>query len=778
MVCRSNPASSVVIALARNGTWLDDAQVQSVFHRLRHDPVVGATGGSGQRPDQIERIFAAAQQRIRTDPTLRTQRRQGLLARLDRSRSQTGGLADDTVSAMSRLEVGVRQAQWATEARLHEMAGQLGMSGREIREEFVRLRSQAPPGRQARATTAELDDLGRIPSDPATRHAIAELQSRTPDRPPVRLVQRWLPVRPLAAPGGNQADAGAATSCTEIGLSDLSNRVELRTRDGGLEAYDTTPIHNLIGTTRPDQGTVDRIRFHCRRVARVEETAYAVRCDDCGRFVGDLVHDCPVRRDRTVARPAETVPVPGGSLCLPATVDVAAAVEANDGEPVRVQTTCVFDAEDLVVLGSVTVRPGAQVITDPGRRSRQDLDIDDAGPGELVCSACGDSCLHVAQTRNRIRTRLAGTGQDLTAQEATERAAALVCDRPGPATGPTLRSASDSWEPAGDQVGEGTSFVDNPEAFRAVIRAAGRDRVVPFRRENVLAGYAAGTRFGIELEFNATRPGVPQEAARRLAAAGIVADTTFHGYHHMARRRGYDGTTWVLESDSSVPNGGELVSTVESDQPASWDRLDRACQIIRDVGGTTAGAGSHTNVSCDNFTPEHAWRMIRLFRTFEDDLFRMGRTPGSRRDQAHYARPFADPGPEAWQDGPSWLRYNRYQVVNFCNAFNGPGSARLEFRFPDASHQPGVIQAQVQLAAAMTGWVRDHHDLPAVPRPVGTSLGEGWTNRLMGSSPGEWADRTRPVRTLIDTLFRRDADRQQMALLWARGRYQRPVRRP
>jgi hypothetical protein len=109
VVCRTNPASSVVIALARNATWLDDAQVQSVFHRLRHDPPPGLRQGAAagwDRDTMIDRVFTRAEQEIDTNPTLRPQRRQGLRSRLSQSRSSTGMLLDDSLSAL----VGSRRA--------------------------------------------------------------------------------------------------------------------------------------------------------------------------------------------------------------------------------------------------------------------------------------------------------------------------------------------------------------------------------------------------------------------------------------------------------------------------------------------------------------------------------------------------------------------------------------------------------------------------------------------------------------------------------------------
>jgi len=43
----------------------------------------------------------------------------------------------------------------------------------------------------------------------------------------------------------------------------------------------------------------------------------------------------------------------------------------------------------------------------------------------------------------------------------------------------------------------------------------------------------------------------------------------------------------------------------------------------------------------------------------------------------------------------------------------------------------------------------------------------------MASGPDEWTERTQAARRwLIDTLFSREPDRAQLALRWARGRYQ------
>ncbi len=779
MVCRSNPASSVVIALARDGTWLDDAQVQSVFHRLRHDPV--GDGTAMTRPGRqlvVLNVFARARDQIEHNPALRPQRRQGLRERLERSRSQTDQLGEDTLSAMLRLQSGVHVAQQATEHRLYELAGRLGMSAREVQAEFVRLRAQAPSGRQSRATAQELAELGNIPADPATRHALQELGARAPLRPPVRLVQRWVRVRDTpTGPGHEQAATGSGEGedpVTEVGTSDLSNRVELRHRSGRLQARsipvlfrpDFTASHV---TDRPTPGRVQHITLLTDPLDRAEQSAYAVRCDDCGRFTGDRTHECPIADATRMTLPTTGNPTgsPAGSdslLRAPAAAEINAALEANRAEPVAVEVSYDLPHGAGDVTGSVTVRPGRQIITDPQRRGHQSVDIDDAAPSELWCSGCADrSCAHITQTRQALRRHLSGIGALDPAQERQRLETAVLGLRV------TGRPAGPDQVPVGPGPAV-VSFLQQPEAFRDIVGAASADQQVPFRTGDVLHGHAAGRRFGIELEYNADRWSDSQRIAEALAEADITDSPTRHGYHHTQQHGDYNDSHWTLESDCTVPAGGELVTSICTDDAASWTRLRQACQIIRDHGGTTHGAGSHTNISADGFSPEQAWRLIRMCRMFEDDIQRMGRTPGSRRDRM-WAGPLPDPGPR-WRrfEQPGWLRSERYHMVNFCNAFGG--SPRLEFRFPDASHDPGVIQAQVNLAAALTGYVRDH-DIPDGPgdRPTGTAHREGWADRLASSTGPEWEHRTRPVRTLIDQLFDRAEDRQQVALLWARGHY-------
>ncbi|GAB3623678.1 hypothetical protein GCM10027418_17620 [Mariniluteicoccus endophyticus] len=276
-------------------------------------------------------------------------------------------------------------------------------------------------------------------------------------------------------------------------------------------------------------------------------------------------------------------------------------------------------------------------------------------------------------------------------------------------------------------------------------------------------GYSANTNFGIEIEFDSNRDPV----ARELVERGILQRTLQSGYH-AAARSGY--ADWTFERDGSVPYGGELVTPILSDTADSWAQLREACEAIRAGGGETHGAGSHTNISSPDYTPEMAWRLANLARAYEDDLHRMGRT---RRSQRHisYASTLRDPGPRWTATGPAAYGNVREAMINLHNVFGPADRARIEFRFPDASHDPGVMQAQIRLCAAMTNYVRTNEVEPSRHRPMGSSRSEGWTHDLMNQPIGEFARHTEQVRGFIDRLFTSDRERIQIAQLWGRGAY-------
>ncbi len=764
MVCREFNLGSVVIAQVRTGSWLTDNQVQSIYHTLGHDPRVQDAQGEAHahfhRREVFDRIVARAEQDIETNPMWRAARRSGLRERLHTDLEDAATrMQPEHLIALERLAGGVQESQRQLRSRLQQIAARRGMSEREIMAEYTRLRAEAPTG-GARATDAERAALGLIPADSQTRYALRNLESGQPVREPQREVNRWLPVAP---------ETGQDNPVTEVGISDCSNRIEARHADGTITGWRGTPDsqQRLLNAMGHGHVPAALVREVCHDRAPTSESGFRIRCDTCGQFVGTRPHQC---LNVTRAGLAQTVQnVRGAEITFVNMRDLQSAFGADDTVRVLAVPTSV-DLGDARVAGDVTVRRGLDAVNASRDTTISNLDIDDAGLSDtLTCNVCHSGhCHHTDAARELLRQQLRTTGtihNPLSRTRARRAVLEAMAATPQPEQ-PTDGAPADGVQVATPrvQISEATvSLVDRPDLFRTAARQGHAEGVQFHARDGSLSGYAAGVRFGVELEFGGARGTV----ARSLSEAGVIPSPQFGGYHQSQRSGWVD---WSLERDASV--AGELVSPVFSDTEQHWRSLEAACAAIRAGGGTTHGAGSHTNISSDGFTPQDAWRLAHLMRAHEDDLFRMGRTRGSSRSLG-YTTGMPDPGMSQWTRTQSAWLATGYTMANLEDAFRSDGQARIEFRFPDASHDPGVIQAQVKLCAAMTNFVRSNEVIPGSLRSLGTSRTEGWGNRAMSGSPEEFAANTAGVRGLIDQLFTTDEDRLQMAQLWGQGSYHR-----
>jgi hypothetical protein len=147
----------------------------------------------------------------------------------------------------------------------------------------------------------------------------------------VRLVQQWIPVTGT----GDGTD-----SVTHLGVSTLSDRVEIRRRDGTTSAYRVgrSDIDDLVEMTDRGPLTEQAVSWTERRgtrIPRAEQTAFAVRCDECGQFVGDALHQCPQRGPAALVTQHQIVN--GGSrLSAPDPEQMADLLEANHNRPVEI----------------------------------------------------------------------------------------------------------------------------------------------------------------------------------------------------------------------------------------------------------------------------------------------------------------------------------------------------------------------------------------------------------------------------------------------------------
>lgn len=333
------------------------------------------------------------------------------------------------------------------------------------------------------------------------------------------------------------------------------------------------------------------------------------------------------------------------------------------------------------------------------------------------------------------------------------------------------------------------SFTRDFAAFRsayerAVERADRGQEVIPYMLEDATASLAArdgGRGFGLEIEFDLTgttprqRPGI----ARALHEAGLTHDTRMHAYHTMQTegyRSGRNGGRglWRLEEDITV--AGELVSPILYDEPATWENLRIACEIIRAHGGrATARTGGHVHVSTHDYDHivENYTSVLNYAGHHTDTVFRLGHNPEREGHRGlRYCRPNEMPAggyesmvPERDTDK------DYFPAVNMA-AMKGSSQDHIEFRSWDGSLDPAVIQAQVKVSLAL---VEAAFRTAALDHPPNRGrydrLGTHAELLELDPLPDLTEQGSLSFRTLMDEIFWRAADKEQLTALFAVTRW-------
>lgn len=327
--------------------------------------------------------------------------------------------------------------------------------------------------------------------------------------------------------------------------------------------------------------------------------------------------------------------------------------------------------------------------------------------------------------------------------------------------------------------------------------------VVVFERENALGEWAqrgSGQAFGIEIEYEfppslewSARNEAQRRIGQELFAAGLASSQSQLGYG-ASKRNGFrdthkqtDGTSnWSWERDGSV-NGGELVTPGMYDEPETWENIDKAVEILTRNGAIAsrkAGAHVHVGTSMYNGEAKKYAELARLMTQHEDVMIRLSSDPkrGTHRNNG-YATVLEEVPVDGFQDISAlwnWQR-GRAKVLNF----GGVSSAdhrkdHPEFRLFDSTLNSGAIQAQIKLAVAMTHAAARITDetggTKRTKEPHGShasrlkALGK---RTLTGEALKE---DTSTFRSLIDTLFIKKKDKDQMVSIFAQTKWS-PARR-
>ncbi|MGW0802529.1 hypothetical protein [Nonomuraea sp. NPDC002799] len=339
------------------------------------------------------------------------------------------------------------------------------------------------------------------------------------------------------------------------------------------------------------------------------------------------------------------------------------------------------------------------------------------------------------------------------------------------------------------------SFTRDFAAFRnaydqAAERAARGETVIPYLMDDVTAGLGArggGRGFGLEIEFSLPERDAGhtlRDIGRALYGAGLTNVAEVQGYHSMKdegyrpAKNGGLGGGWRLERDSTV--AGELVSPILYDERATWETLDLALAIIRSHGGTASShTGGHIHVSTHDYDHivENYTSVLKHAGHHTDTLFRLGHNPERESHRGvKYAHPNVLPTTGYKSAGPVRDFHSRHDYAVNMQGMDGTSKGHVEFRWWDGSLDPAVTQAHVKVSLALVETAFRNAmlgDLPNLGRHDALGTHAGLSDPHHGLDRTEWGSLS--FRILMDELFWRAVDKEQLTALYAATRWVRPA---
>ena len=708
----------------------------------------------------------------------------------------------------------------------------------ELENSIVRTRGAADPETYTEENRRDALQAG-IGTEAGTVHAYAVLtaeanaaaRAQVASAPP-RIVRQVLtnPQRSTAEPGHYNYAAGVIT---EVGYDRRNQRLEVVYVDenGNRNEYAYRNVSSHTARRMMEGNATEEWAAQLRgsrwnQYTNEEEAARAgasPRCAVCGQFA-DTAHTCPAD---------VTAPVPSFNLCYGADStsyqDIPGFESLNRWQRARVQLPLVNAFRQAGRDGSILVEGIDTYMYLPdvngghGRLSG-DLAVVRApestevtyNTAELRCNCDAyvrnSHCPHVDAYVAAVDRRLNPPARSVAAMTPEQREARLAeAQRAAEAAAvsdwtrheATLAEARATWQ-ANSESSYSEDFASFERHYAAATEAmAAKDGgvAVPYLKENALGGMAtreSGQAFGMEIEYefpdtmtHGQRIEANQKIGEALKAAGLTATAEQQGYH-AAARNGFQDThthpetgmgTWSWERDGSV-SGGELVSPGMYDEPETWEKLEKAVTILREHGAVaTTKAGAHVHVGTAMFNGDAAkyGELARLMTQHEDVMFRLAQNPerGSHR-QGHYSLPLMETPMEGWSDISDIRRWQsgRTRVLNF-GAVEGTAGDHPEFRIFDSTLNPGVMQAQIKLAVAMTHAAARNAETAPTSRAkenLGAHAERAKARGRRRMTREEIAEDTATFRSFMDTLFTRDTDKAQLTALFAATKWNKASR--
>jgi len=734
MSCRSNAVNSATTSYARSTSGLGDMQTLSLFHQLVRE------GRDAPEPSALEvaEFQQSFRQRVQLDQSLSESQRSRILSRLANTEYTPDGptfhawqnlapSATATASELNRLQGDLARGLGITS---EELAGQLATLERELQS----------GGRNNRSSVDQTQTLERMRQRLGYNNGVS-LQARLPqDYTTLAAYSRMMDAaeatRNTVANNVLRQPLPDSSVIAAAGYNPASQQLEIEFQNGRIYRYDGV-----------DQAVYQELiqnrsagRYYNREVR--------------GRYSVSLVDDRP----QQINPPApnfnnSTPPVSSGVNEVAESGVAASNNSSSSGSNAEVSST-----------------RGESESSSTGERER-------------------------ARERTMAALRAIWPNQAQIAQAEAAVAEVLTQERAASEAAQERAETTSRQEQAEAAARTVPRYSENMAAFQAVYdaakaRKARGERPVSFDTSgNATGGLGArgtGRGFGVEIEFDLDGA-VNRDAAIRaigleLQAEGLTADSRQHNYHS----NGGDYSRWNFERDSTV--SGEIISPIMYDEPESWEQLQKVCEIVaRNGGKATARTGGHVHVGCGNYdhTPKNHNNLLKLFKKNEDVLYRLAQNPARASHRGtHWCSPNNIPAQD--YNSVSHVRSNNGThglALNF-QSVGGQANDHVEYRMWDGSIEPGIIQSQIKLSLAMTEAAfraeQGAFDTTTTntPEPHGSHKRQNQARaaaqgrRSVRATGEAWQAETKSFREMVDHLFTRQEDKEQITSLFAVNKWQ------
>lgn len=801
MVCRASRLSSAYTTFARGTTGLDDNQILSLNHALMRE------GAEAPAPTQAEwnAFIDNSIRQYNEGGLVGTPGTRNLLGRLEQARSEVP--SGPRFYAAQRLVQRAQATQTAHQQYITSYASRVGITQEQAAEAFRRHFTAASDDAHLRPGTAfassfrATDDRSNLLRDRRSTYAYEQMENTATEqfnRHAEPSVQR------------HPVDSSAIA---EMGYDPETGRVEvvMRSNPDRVYAYRMSPADyndfassSSVGSyyARHVRGNSD---YQFSSAEEAHNSATRQRCPSCGEWMARTGHSCPPAgseearaRDTRAAvsrhrgeTPSQSAAVLRGTRNHVHLVDsdlgqgairIAGRAriqqEARHAGQVQVPVMATFrdaNGELSSVTGNVAVEYNGrgqgynvEAVTEPG----------DGGDRNLRCS-CAEyrsryTCPHVREAAARAAAHIRGEEVNRGAMRAAVENVENDLQAEYLAAAAEVEAAREGWTPSG------TDMENNPAEFQALYDEAREARArykeaiengeaaeypVPYLEENAFGGLAtreSGRGMGVEIEFSF--PDTMTYAEQRAAAARIGRQLRAERLTGTSVQQGYGATHgwyrdyheegWSYETDPTV-NGGEIVSPVMYDEPATWHNLKRVCEILKENGADASGtAGMHVHVGVGDYDHDVAnhTRLLALNQENEDLVYRMSM---NQDRMSHRGTGYCSPNREVTGPYRNVSEATRGNVGHHIGlnlqSVSGRESDHVEFRTFDASLNPAVMQSQIGMAVYMAAaGSRDGSiDIASSERhPLGERVAANPHRRALTGD--EWNESTRTVRRFID----------------------------